>query len=205
MRNYAFCTLLLALPACGGDGLAINAGDGGGSHPDLSMAVKPPDLAAPIPDLTMSPIVDMARPIPTDDGGPMCGPMTCQKGDVCCVTRTMGQLSGSCMSSCPDAAFTVQCDGPENCGGNPCCVSVAFMGFTPVFNDISCSQSPMDCQPVFNLGMNGQTRLCHTNADCTNGAPNSGANTCCTATFMGVTSQLCLPAQAAGFMGITCP
>jgi hypothetical protein len=104
---------------------------------------------------------DMAQP--SGGGTPFrCGNMTCGAGTSCCVSNGVA----ACAASCP-GGFVAECSGPDNCGGNPCCVTVS-----PKFmvHDVSCTHAAGDCVPNFDLTtQSGQDRGCHTSADCTAG------------------------------------
>ncbi len=174
--------------------------------PDL--AVRPPDLSVP-PDLRQPPPPprDLAYNPPTDANGISCGPMTCGPGQLCCLSVMGMTVIPSCAASCngDGGQIPVVCDGPGNCGGNPCCV--AINGGGGMFGgQVSCGMKPTDCSPEFNLAnRSGTTRRCHVDGDCTAGAPNSQLTDCCTISQGGADVQLCLSQTIAGFIGGHCP
>jgi hypothetical protein len=123
--------------------------------------------------------------------------MSCGAGTVCCVTGT----TPACAASCP-SGFVAQCRGPENCGGNPCCINVTA-GWK--VHDVSCTTALTDCPPMIDLTAgSGQNRACHTDGDCTVGAPKTNLPNCCTNTM--TAQHVCFNAGAVGFIqGFTCP
>jgi hypothetical protein len=157
--------------------------------PDLAPASTSSDLAMASGDLAYTP--PAGQPF-------VCDTMTCGSGTVCCVTGT----TPACVGSCPSGSFVAQCRGPENCGGNPCCINVSA-GWK--VHDVTCSAALTDCPPAIDLTTgSGQNRACHVDADCTVGAPKTTLSNCCTNTTTG--QHVCFNAGAVGFIqGFTCP
>src|SRR4051794_23165296 len=123
--RFAYVTTLSLIVAagCSGDNaLAINnAGDGGGTLTDATVA-HPPDQTMKVVDLSVPPgnldlsvpkIVDMTSSSPNDADGVACGAQTCAVGEQCCVQAGGGMVSAMCAASCPDGGISVMCDGPE--------------------------------------------------------------------------------------------
>jgi hypothetical protein len=188
---------------CGDTGLNNNNNDASGAR-DLAVA----DLShpAPPPDFAQPPVIDLSVPLdlsyipPTDANGiANCGDMSCGVGQVCCVSFAGGTFSASCASACGEGGVTATCDGPEDCGGNPCCAMTS--GTT--LNGVMCTSMPSDCPPSLGFGA-GQTRACHVDGDCTYGLTNSQGPDCCSATQNGATVHFCFDKQFA-LGGITCP
>ena len=74
-----------------------------------------------------------------------------------------------CSSSPPG-----QCQGPQDCGGNPCCWTVINVSD----RGTSCETSASACVPV--LGVDTlTTRLCQSDADCTAGGITTSLTHCC--------------------------
>lgn len=150
--------LILLVAGCGDKGTT----DDMMSTEDMSVAM---DLTMP-GDMTMMTIYDLTYFHEVDGGGPSCGPTTCSPGQFCCVSGLGGGTpSATCESSCGDAGLAIQCSGPAQCGGNPCCLTLS--GTTP--NDIVCTSSASACPAMFQLGGDSQTRACKYDGDCTAG------------------------------------
>jgi hypothetical protein len=166
---------LLVLSGCGGSGGGGGGGNGGGggSGGDLAM---PPDLANAF----------------------MCASAICGGSDKCCVYNAMAMCAGSC----PDGGFVAECNSPANCGGNPCCITVAN-GF--VVQSVSCMHEATACAPRIDVGTgSGVDRACRTDADCTTGVPTPSLPDCCTNTATG--QHVCFnKSYVAAVMGWTCP
>jgi hypothetical protein len=154
-------TFVFAAVGCGsssgpGGGNGGNGGNGGGA---ADMAIPVVDLAPPPPDLT---------------NAFMCGSTTCGPGQQCCVTNA----TPMCATSCPDGGFTAECKGPENCGGNPCCITIGN-GFQ--VKSVACTQAASACPPMIMLQtQSGQDRACKVDADCTSGVAMPQLPDCCT-------------------------
>ena len=62
-----------------------------------------------------------------------------------------------------DGGLAIACDGPEDCGGRPCCASFAVQGTTPQVGNVSCSAAPSDCGEISQLnqldGFNPNARM----------------------------------------------
>ncbi len=218
MRFTLACAFALSVAGCGGSGLQTGTGD----SPDMAQVAAPgPDLAmqaTPGPDLAIIEFEDMAAPVetpdlaqppePPADAGIQCGNQTCPLGQKCCATFGNGMASATCMDSCGDGALTIACDGPEQCGGNPCCVDVQNAMFN---GGAMCTAAPTDCAPTFDIQKrSGMDRLCHNDNDCTSGAANSQAPNCCTITQGGASVHTCLNKNFVGLLGFagikaTCP
>jgi hypothetical protein len=179
IRRIAVVAALLAL-GCGsdtssGDG-GGGSGGGGGGAADLSM---PADLANAF----------------------SCGNSVCMGGQKCCVTG----MTPSCAGSCGDGGFEAQCNGPSNCGGNPCCITIG-QGFT--VQGVTCTMAPSACPPMVNAQTQaGMDRACHVDADCTAGLPAMPAPQlpdCCTNTM--TLQHVCFNKSYLQFIsGWTCP
>jgi hypothetical protein len=110
-----------------------------------------------------------------------------------------------CASSCPDGGFTAECKGPENCGGDPCCITIGS-GFN--VQSVACATSASGCAPAINAAtQSGTDRACHVDADCIAGLPTMPAPQlpdCCT---NGATGQhVCFNKSLLGVVqGWTCP
>jgi hypothetical protein len=72
-----------------------------------------------------------------------------------------------------DGGVAIQCEGPAQCGGNPCCLNL--------FNDyliesVACTTSASSCPPSSDQAMTMvQTRGCKYDGDCTSGLPSTNA------------------------------
>jgi hypothetical protein len=167
-------------------------------------------------DLASPAQTDLAQPAPTDlamtmtsvDAGPfLCGTMTCGTGNVCCVSAGAGGAPmGTCLPSCGDLGVPVECRGPQNCNGDPCCLSLD----NNVPTGVVCETTADGCSTMFTFGGNkltGSTRLCNSASDCTAGITNPQYPDCCQTVQNGVTQKFCFSSGLAGFtMGqITCP
>ncbi len=181
---------LLALAACG-------------STPDLSIpdGGNPPgsDLSVQQPTPDLSPPPDLA-------GVFVCGNVICGAGTTCCVGSTGNGLTASCAATCPSMTVPVDCRVPENCGGNPCCLTLNMNAPQSVM----CESTPSGCPGNLTFGGNtisGTTRLCTKSADCTASDNNTNYPDCCSTTQMGVTQQFCFSSGIAALSGgaITCP
>jgi hypothetical protein len=75
----------------------------------------------------------------------------CTNAQTCCMTNQGGY---NCKATCDATEKAAVCDGPEDCGGSPCCLQFDFQAQT---NYATCDPN---CQNV---------RRCHTDADCNNG------------------------------------
>jgi len=140
--------ILLVAAACGSS--SPGPGTGGNGAGDLAVAAPIADLAPPPPDLTHA---------------FMCGSTVCSGGTKCCVVNG----APTCSTSCPDGGFSAECKGPEDCSGNPCCITVGS-GFT--VQGVACTTSPSACPPAINpQTQSGMDRACHVSADCISGLP----------------------------------
>jgi len=197
MTKHLIIALALAFAGCGTDALGTND-----QSVDNDMVFAGVDLASH--DLAKS--VDMAYS-PRQDGGPLlCGSAPCGGTDKCCIsTQLDGGTAGQtmCEASCGAGSIRVDCRGPSQCGGNPCCVALGAGG---KISNVTCSASDNDCKPAIDIAsQTGQTRLCEIDGDCTAGAPTTQLNKCCTVMAMGQSQHLCLNTTFAGFIGGTCP
>jgi hypothetical protein len=150
-RRLAVCCVLLAivLGGCGGDDdddvdVLPDSAVGG---PDAPGSGSPDAPGSGAPDAPGA-AADAGRP----DGavGVDCGGMMCVMTDECCL---MG-MSVSCVpaGTCPGGP--VACDGPEDCGGDNCCVMLGGGGMASSM----CSADPCP-----------QITACHDNSHCTGG------------------------------------
>jgi hypothetical protein len=106
----------------------------------------------------------------------------------------------ACATSCGDGGFVAQCSGPENCGGNPCCITTVKFAV----HDVSCGTSASSCSPSVDAMGTGQDRACHVSADCTASAPGTNLPDCCTNTT--TMQHVCFNKGLVGVvMGFTCP
>lgn len=143
----------------GGGGITFDAGgltltDGGGT-------TTPPDT-------------------PPGMGSIDCMGMTCDGAtQQCCVNVTGMSATGECVARTDTCAGTpVDCDGPEDCGGDPCCLSFAGGGGSAACTPGGCGGG----------GGFGSLELCHAPTDCTD------------------TSQMCCPIMMFGFdIGVCAP
>jgi hypothetical protein len=99
-----------------------------------------------------------------------CGAAECDLGQglVCCLGISSGDPVCEA-PACPSFTSAIKCDGPEDCGGAPCCGNVG-QGF-------SCSGAET-CGSV--------AQLCHTDADCPAATP-----ACCTVSYGAETFRAC--------------
>jgi hypothetical protein len=156
----------------------------------------PPDFQPPPADLVVLP--DLVPP--PDFGGVPCGNQTCGMGLLCCAVNKQNMVTLSCMQSCPDGGIPFTCDGPEDCGGDPCCVP---------FNNgqasgTMCTMQANACVPMLQ-NLNGQTRMCHADVDCTSGVQNPTLPDCCSAPASGLQGHFCFNKQFIGLINGTCP
>jgi hypothetical protein len=190
--KYLTLALVMGVAGCGSNA----------TSEDLGADLAVPDMTAVPPDMTAAPR-DMT-PVVYDLSGPfMCGNMTCNGGTKCCVVGTGGGATATCTNNCQDGGLSVECRGPQHCGGNPCCATIMGMSAS----NIRCTTAPTQCPPDFNLQtQSGDTRLCNYDADCTNGAPSTTYKDCCTGTMQGQTQRFCFDKSFAAFVpGLTCP
>ena len=188
--------LFLFLAACGSSGIAPNgnpddgtSSDGGGGG-DASV-----DMAMPLTDMAMY------QP-PTDAAGLMCGMNPpCTGNNICCVKAVGDGGTANCAAACP-GGVQIQCVGPGNCGGDPCCLTIANMA--P--QSILCGKTPKSCVPNFNASGSGMTRLCSVDGDCTAGGVMTMYNQCCHYT-QGQMTKICFNASFVAFTQgqIACP
>lgn len=172
---------------------------------DLSAAQ---DLSVPKGDLSTP--ADMTYRGPATDGGPLaCGSATCAKGDVCCVTGSGGSAAATCAASCADGGVSIACNGPGDCGGDPCCATLE--NASP--KNVVCETAMNACPPMFDLATrSGMTRMCNVDGDCIAGLTPQQAQSemykdCCHSNANS-SSHFCFSASiASGFpqAGITCP
>ena len=191
-RQSVMACLLLSVGAC--------SGTGSNAPEDLSVST---DLASPfVKDLTGT--EDLAVPVDllTDYSGVRCGSMTCQAGDVCCISLGGGT---ECASSCTDGGIVAACDGPEDCtSGAPYCCAHLEVGYGTLPNcpviaaDSDCralcdTMVPLQCPAM------GRGRLCHTASDCT--ADPSTPN-CCTFVASGGGVTFCVDSFVKQFAAV---
>lgn len=189
MTRLFVCALLLvgcsSSSSSGGGDLSTGGGAtndlGGGGGGDLASAA---DLANYQP--------------PTDGGTFKCGASSCGAGTSCCVVG----MTAMCQASCPDGGFTAECNGPADCGGNPCCITIAS-GFQ--VTKVACTNAPSACPPMVDAQtQSGQDRACHADGDCTAGVMSPSLPDCCTNTQ--TMQHVCFNKSYVGFVpGWTCP
>lgn len=123
---------------------------------------------------------------------------TCATG-ACCVDTSA--KTATCSATCASGMLSLACDGPEDCSGNPCCAPI-MNGKT---SGAVCSAATTDCVPKIDfVTKNGQSRLCHADADCT--AAGSSFADCCSDTRNGYTLHFCFDKQLVSLArGVTCP
>jgi len=193
---------MFSLAACGSD--ALGTDDQGVS---LDMTGTAGDMAGR--DFAVKPSGDMAYHLRQDGGPLLCGANACSGTDKCCIsTQVDGGNAGatSCEATCPSGDIQVDCRGPSQCGGNPCCVGIGASGSA---SNVTCTSSLSDCKPTIDIGTKrGTTRLCEIDADCSAGAPGSQLPDCCTGMVMGQTQHICFNKAYLAFIPgipITCP
>jgi len=135
-RRLARAALLLwlGLAACRTRPIEELAGDGGGA-PDLARA----DLACGAPGTRVDE--------PPNPGVVACGDTACQALVSACCAFTREGTSRTCQPGCQPPFVAFFCDGPEDCGGDPCCA-----------HD---DQQRAACEP----GCSDRV-VCHRDADC---------------------------------------
>lgn len=207
MRAIMACSIALFAAGCGSGGLSTGGGSDLAVAPDLARApdlATPPDMASPPPVADLAVPSDLSQTPPYDAAGVACGMQTCGGKQKCCVMLKGMMAMPMCMDSCPDGDFTVACDGPEDCKGNPCCVSINNAMIDGA--GAQCTMQPDSCPPKVDIqSRSGMDRLCHIDADCTAGAPNTQLPSCCTLMQNGNAAHVCLSKIFAQFLGATCP
>jgi hypothetical protein len=187
MNRLLFLAVLCV--ACGSSGNGGGGGSGGGGGGGSGGGGGG---GAAVEDMAMGPDLANAFMCSTGSGS---GPI-CMGGMQCCVVNSMP----SCMGSCPDGGFTAQCRGPQNCQGNPCCVTTT--AFVP--QSVVCTSHPTDCQPNVNTSGTGMDRGCNVDGDCTSGVTNPSLPDCCTNTM--TMQKVCFNKNYLGIVtGWTCP
>lgn len=161
MKVIGFVAVALVLGACSFDRGGLGAR---GSDVDVIDAATP-DGATTEPLIDGAPGVPDARlpidatPVPPDATlGVACGAATCATQQVCCVSFGGGGQQLDCSDNCGGGDLTYECDGPEDCGGDDCCLAGSGGGST--------------CRSSCNFG---QQLTCRSDGDC----PSS--QTCCPA------------------------
>lgn len=165
-------------------------------------------------DATTTDMIDASKPIkdagpPFDANGVRCGTATtCDVGQQCCVTANDAGGMFTCAASCPDAGFTLACDGPEDCknGGGPlCCANLKTLAGTspncPL--DSVATACVTTCTTTLSQMCPGKTtvRLCHQPEDCAGEVQHTS---CCTRGQGALAATFCLSPTIAGFIGATC-
>lgn len=191
MRKTMAAAAILLAAGCGSGNPIMT--DDGGNPADFAGMMSLPDLSRPPADLA---------------GAFVCGTSgVCMNGTVCCVSAGGGGATGSCQATCGDGGVPVQCRGPDNCGGDPCCVTI--MNNVPTM--VSCTAAADACKTMYTFNgamiQSGQTRLCHLDGDCTSGDSSTQYPNCCTGMMNGVSQQFCFSMQLAALSGgvVTCP
>jgi hypothetical protein len=189
MIRWMSLLVVVAAIACGsssprGGGGSGGTGGGGSGGTGGSGGSGPADLSMP---------VDLANAF-------SCGNTVCGGSEKCCVIG----MTPTCATSCPDGGFEAQCNGPANCGGNPCCITIGS-GFT--VEGVECGASASACPPMVNATtQSGTDRACHVDADCVAGLPAMPAPQlpdCCTNTA--TMQHVCFTKAAVALGGWTCP
>ena len=160
-NEMRFLSLAILVEGCAPNYLMDNQ-----ANPEAGTAI---DLLMSLPDFAVS-----------SSKGVECGNMYCPIGKLCCMSGSFQSPSYSCGDTCPDGSSSMQCDGPAQCNGNPCCMSDSMGGN----NKTVCTKAPSDCPGNFE-GNGVKSRRCHTTADCTAGLSNTEFNTCCTFKYGG--------------------
>jgi hypothetical protein len=106
-----------------------------------------------------------------------CGTATCDiaTGEHCCAA------AGCSKQACAQGTLTFECDGPEDCGAQACCLNLADPDVEPG----RCSTLKTKADQCAN-GPN----LCHADGDCPSGSPR-----CCFGKIPGVPADIgtCMP------------
>lgn len=211
--RYTTRLTLFSLSGCLLFGLAI-----AGCGSDSAIPETPKDLAMPdlvtLPDLSVP--ADLTVPkdfsVPPDltprpdYSAVTCGNATCAKGQTCCITvdAQNQMVSESCQASCDKDAGAVPlaCDGPDQCGGNPCCVDIAFANNMVQTNGAMCTKNMGSCNFNF-MGMGVTTRLCHQDVDCAGQQVLGMPLKCCSAQAQPI--HFCAIPINMGGIAVTCP
>lgn len=165
--TVALALVFVFVLGCGSSPTPAGTGD------DMSFSNALGDLLRPAPSDLVSG-ADIAYNPPTDGGPFQCGNVSCGNGTRCCVFNG----APMCATSCPDGGFTAECKGPENCGGNPCCITIGS-GFQ--VQSVTCTMHPTDCPPMVSATtQSGMDRACRVDGDCTSGVMNASLPDCCT-------------------------
>jgi hypothetical protein len=195
MKLVAFGTFALLLAGCS------SSGGGTGTSPANPTTV--PSGGA----VDLGAGADFSSSKQPESGGLACGSATCAPTQVCCVSVADGGVATGEACAAPGSCtggYPIQCRGPEQCGGNPCCLNIN----TGAPTGISCTSAATECKPALDVfTRTGKTRLCHVDADCTAGAQGTILNACCTGKQGGLTQQFCFSKTLADLsMGaVTCP
>jgi hypothetical protein len=110
--------------------------------------------------------------------GIACGTTSCDPSAEVCCTNAANTMDKVCAGSCPANSYARRCDGPEDCGGAPCCAGVVSSDSPWI---ASCGVGTM-CAPI---------QHCHSTADCPTSRPY-----CCPTTAVDIPA--CSPTQVAG-------
>lgn len=188
--------LACALQVSCGDSTTAPNGEGGEAGPY--------DFWSDIAELPMQG-PDLAYFHEVDGGGVRCVNMACAPGQICCEVGGMsGSPTGNCAASCGDGGAPIQCNGPAQCGGSPCCLHVFHDYF---IESATCTNAPSACPGNADIAMNMmQTRGCKYDGDCTDGLSSMIVfPTCCHLT--GTTTRLCYNKNITNTYGgtVTCP
>jgi hypothetical protein len=161
--------------------------------------------------------------------GPNAYVSTCVDSAADCVNTVDGGITRS-----------LACDGPEDCNGEACCASLSQIGLKTRYSNVVCGAAPRNYPGAYPLfpdnptcvpygipsgdklgapynypgGGHGDTRRCHSDADCatTLSLPEMGKafSNCCHGSFMGFSGQFCFDAQLAALVAaagypLSCP
>jgi hypothetical protein len=195
MRTVFLVAALAALGCGGGNGGGGNGGSGGsggggsggsGGSGGGGGSMSGPDLAMPPADLA---------------NAFSCDGTVCMGSERCCVQG----MTASCAMSCnTDLGFEAQCNSPANCGGNPCCITIAA-GFK--VQSVVCGMTASACPPMVDATtQSGMDRACTVDKDCTSGVTSPSLPDCCTNTT--TAQHVCFNKSYLGIPGITgwtCP
>lgn len=106
--------------------------------------------------------------------GNQCAAAVCSgTTDICCFGDNEAP---ACAGTC-NKTFSFKCDGPEDCSGGACCLTITNAG-QPSHTFSAVCQPVADCAPTLSPTANPiKTARCHTNDDCAD--YNSILSKCC--------------------------
>jgi|SRR5215831_13134136 len=149
----------------------LSCGDDSSAPPDASRdatadraagdAADAADAAGPDAAVDAQPDAECAGGFHTATPGQIhCGASCCRVPGAptfCCFL-----VDSLCSDSCQPGSDFYACDGPDDCGGSPCCGVIANLG-----THSQCRAGATACMP-------GESQLCHSAADCP-----ASASHCC--------------------------